>query len=388
MIIPVERTTPHSPAKSAAEVFPDAAHRPSSRDLPSLDGLRAVSIAFVLVGHWSQGHAIPDLRLVHLADLGVLVFFVISGYLITTLLCREAQKRRDVSLRRFYLRRTLRIFPPYYSYLAVIALASVGGVLVIPSETRWWSALSYVTNFVGTNNPLMRHTWSLSLEEQFYITWPGILAFWIRRSATANVASSAILRFIVALITFPIILRVVVFALTRDGGLTGQFILDYFAAGSALAVLESVKGERSSAAALDFLMHRRWMPMAGLAVLALHFGFTGNLRWDFAVNMLILTPAKATLLACFVVWTVRNPRHTIGRFLNWRLMRVVGVGSYSLYLWQQMFFAPGASFTTHWSAPLRLAAALTCAAISYFVIERPSLRLRARVERKFFPLPA
>src|SRR5665213_999099 len=144
--------------------FPDAAHRPSSRDLPSLDGLRAVSILFVLIGHWSQGHSSPDLRLIHLADLGVLVFFVISGYLITTLLCREGQKRGEVSLRRFYLRRTLRIFPPYYFYLAMVALGGAVGVLTIPSDARWWPALSYVTNFFGTNNPLLRHTWSLSLE--------------------------------------------------------------------------------------------------------------------------------------------------------------------------------------------------------------------------------
>src|SRR5690349_2101927 len=111
------------PDRVTQNEFPDAAHRPSSRDLPSLDGLRAISISFVLLGHASHDlSAGIETLLARLAHFGVCVFFAISGYLITSLLWRDVQRRGEVQLARFYLRRTVRIFPPYYVYLAVVAL--------------------------------------------------------------------------------------------------------------------------------------------------------------------------------------------------------------------------------------------------------------------------
>src|SRR3569623_458451 len=163
---------------SSGTTFPDAAHRPSSRDLPSLDGLRAISIACVILGHATQGRVTPLLAIVlsRLSQFGVCVFFVISGYLITSLLRKEAELRENVNLGRFYLRRTLRIFPPYYAFITVIALGVAMNAWTMPKDARWWPALTYTSEIFPTHFWLLSHSWSLSIEEQFYMTWPLILS--------------------------------------------------------------------------------------------------------------------------------------------------------------------------------------------------------------------
>ncbi|HMA03779.1 MAG TPA: acyltransferase, partial [Gemmatimonadaceae bacterium] len=225
------------PATDLTQSFPDAAHRPSTRDLPSLDGLRALSITFVILGHAIQGRVahLADVVLSRLANFGVCVFFVISGYLITTLLAREAELRDGVSLRRFYLRRTLRIFPPYYAYLLTILVGVFALGWELPPGARLWPAFTYTTNVIPTHFWLTLHAWSLSIEEQFYLTWPIVLALSIRhRGVSAGLRSGQRLA-LMGLMAFPL-LRVAAFALTRDGNLTSGLIFDYVAAGSAVAL--------------------------------------------------------------------------------------------------------------------------------------------------------
>lgn len=365
--------------------FPDAAHRPSSRDLPSLDGLRAMSICFVLLGHASGDHvsARVSILLARLAHFGVCVFFVISGFLITTLLWREAEKRNAINLRRFYLRRTLRIFPPYYVYLLVVVAGVAFGGWLVPSNNRWWPAFTYLINIFNTNYWLTGHGWSLSIEEQFYLTWPLILTICVRQLGTRAGSSTAYRIAMAGLIAFPM-LRVIVFAITRNGNFAGSLIFDYVAAGSAFALVEGAGRSALGSRVYEKLLYSTLTPLLALVALALHLTFAGTTRWKFAFDMIFVTPAEAILLAIFVIWATRNSRHPVGRFLNLRLLRIVGVGSYSLYLWQQLFLAPGASFALHWPVPIKLACAFSCAAGSYFLVERPALRFRARAEHKLF----
>ena len=386
-------TAPHNSAPirlllvrtDSAPLFPDAAHRPSSRDIPSLDGLRAFSIGCVILGHASQGHATPLVRTIlsRLSQFGVCVFFVISGYLITTLLWREAKARDAISLPRFYLRRTFRIFPPYYSYLIVVAIGVAVNVWSMPPNARWWPALTYTTNLFSTHFWLLSHGWSLSIEEQFYVTWPIILAMCIRRSGLIVGAQAGYRISFAVLLLFPV-LRVAVYLLTRDGIFTETLIFDYVAAGSALALFESYSQWNRGRSILAAIMKSRATPLAGLLALVLHLSFASGMRWTFAIGIVLSIPAEALLIALFIAWCVRNPQHVIGRILNMRMLRVIGVGSYSLYLWQQMFFGVESPFALRWSFFVRLVGAGLCAAASYWLVERPSLRLRARIERRVF----
>lgn len=152
---------------------------PESSRLPSLDGWRAVSIAIVLAAHSSYLAGFPaGLKfevgvLTDAGDLGVRFFFVISGFLITWLLLGEhaASSGRGISLKSFYIRRVLRIFPVYFFFLAVVLCLQM--VTPFSQDTRTWLGnLTFSTNFFGDGR-LTGHLWSLAIEEQFYLLWPG-----------------------------------------------------------------------------------------------------------------------------------------------------------------------------------------------------------------------
>ena len=154
--------------------------------IPCLDGLRAVSISLVVAQHsWlsrsgGAGHDDPRWRFLNGA-LGVEIFFVISGYLITTLLVREAEARGRVSLRSFYVRRVLRIFPAYFAYLAVVVGLALGGLVPL-SLGDLLSAVTFTWNYSpAATSWTLAHAWSLSVEEQFYLLWPATLLFLMRR---------------------------------------------------------------------------------------------------------------------------------------------------------------------------------------------------------------
>jgi peptidoglycan/LPS O-acetylase OafA/YrhL len=138
--------------------------------MPSLDGLRAVSILIVLLGHLSGTHGFVRLNLGigDYAHLGVVVFFVISGFLITTLLMQEYRLHGTISLKLFYARRSVGIFPASYGYLAVIGFFGALGVFHL-TWSDMWHGMTYTMNYAPLRSWQVGHLWSLSVEEQFYL---------------------------------------------------------------------------------------------------------------------------------------------------------------------------------------------------------------------------
>src|SRR5262249_53791297 len=118
-------------------------------------------------------------RIGDFGNLGVRVFFVISGFLITTLLLAELDKAGRIDFKAFYLRRAFRIFPAFYVYLGAVGLLSLASAIPVPG-TDLALAAGYATNFVSERSWLVGHVWSLSVEEQFYLLWP--LGLWAARS--------------------------------------------------------------------------------------------------------------------------------------------------------------------------------------------------------------
>lgn len=158
-------------------------HPAVSSRLPCLDGLRAVGIIFVIVCHLQyvvSWHPRGIVKAIWngLGPLGVNIFFGLSGYLITHLLVKEFRRSGTVSLKNFYMRRALRIFPAFYVYLGVICSLVIWGVLEIPTAQLARAAI-YLTNYFpcyGTPDFwFVGHTWSLAVEEQFYLFWPVML---------------------------------------------------------------------------------------------------------------------------------------------------------------------------------------------------------------------
>lgn len=335
--------------------------------IPSLDGLRALAIGAVIAGHLVGTRGVPSSAAavfgfprLNLAFLGVRVFFVISGFLITGLLCHEEKITGGISLRRFYMRRTLRIFPAYFAYVGVVAiLVAAGAVVVAPNDFAY--ALTYTMNYAPSRGWALGHLWSLALEEQFYLLWPLTLVLVGRRWAS-RVAIA-----VVCLVPF-----VRVAAMVRN-----QPVLTFGTMADALAVgcLMQLWGKQIMATRV------------GRAVIGA--GWAGPLL--FVLSMIVsagnrrtgwLTHDAVTNVACgmFILHCVHHPDTWLGRLLNARTLVYVGTLSYSLYLWQQLFIDRNSASWPH-AFPVNLVFAGAAALVSYYLVERPFLRLRHRCQR-------
>lgn len=147
------------------------------RHFGSLDGIRAIAIIGVLWHHTTQ--PIEWLPMSARGFLGVDLFFVLSGYLIVTLMLRERDRHGHISLSKFYMRRTLRIFPVYYALLFILAIlfgvVARGGGLAVPFMATLPFYVTYTSNWTAIDEgSLLAIAWSLATEEQFYLVWPPI----------------------------------------------------------------------------------------------------------------------------------------------------------------------------------------------------------------------
>lgn len=155
-----------------------------SRHIQGLDAFRAFAVLFVLLGHGIEGATSWSPWVAPLASLGVKLFFVLSGLLITRLLLDEIDRHGRIDLLRFYRRRVARLMPAFYLYLT-LAIA----ILLVRGKPVPWDAVGstvfYVTNyfqaFNGAPTHLVSHCWSLAVEEQFYVIWPLLLTWVMRR---------------------------------------------------------------------------------------------------------------------------------------------------------------------------------------------------------------
>jgi peptidoglycan/LPS O-acetylase OafA/YrhL len=346
---------------------------PATGRVPTLDGLRAISILAVVVGHVAGTAGFPAVatsvianRYLDVAYLGVRVFFVISGFLITGILMEAAGRSGGISLRRFYLRRTMRIFPAYYAYLVALVILTAVGIASITGNDLV-RAVTYTINYDNDRSWDVGHLWSLAVEEQFYLLWPLALVL-------AGIGRGIWIAVGVVLLAplFRVIEYLFVPELKPLIGNTFETTADAIAMGAILAL------------ALDRLVDRAWfvrlirsswmIPAVLLAGLAL------NIRSDTGV---ILGVSLTNLgVALLVARCVLLPDGWAGRLLETRPLIVIGVLSYSIYLWQQLFL-DRTSDALIASFPLNLVLVAACAVGSYLLIERPFLWLRPRLEARW-----
>jgi peptidoglycan/LPS O-acetylase OafA/YrhL len=345
-----------------------------SRNIPSLDGLRAVSVLMVIAAHMNGSLArlipfVPFWIYLGWGSLGVQTFFVISGFLITHLLLKELNASGTISLKHFYFRRALRIFPPFYVYMAVALALTLAG-WAAGNLRAFLVAGTYTWNYLGGGSELLEHTWSLSLEEQFYLLWPAALLFLGTRKSTRLAVWVILLSPLSRIVTYFLAPyhRPLLNAMLHTG-------LDSIMFGCLLAILwrnprfneyvqPLVRGWAAAISAAFVLV---------LAPVFLGARFRGSYELVFGFTL------NAICLSLILLYVVRVPGSAVGRLLNSAVLRHLGVISYSLYLWQQMFTGVNSVRFFPWSLP----AILACAELSYWLVERPSLRLRDRLEYRW-----
>ena len=352
------------------------------RSLPGLDGLRAVAVVAVVVYHL-QPSALPG------GFLGVDIFFVLSGYLITALLLSEYSTTSTVSLRRFWARRARRLLPAVGVLLgAVVVLAACFGRDAlgrlagdVPASLLYvmnWRLVFQHQSYLAAlgRPPLLQHLWSLSVEEQFYLLWPLALLALRKRLRRGQVAVLAL--------GGAALSATLMGALFRPGGdPSGVYFnsathAEGLLIGCALAaaippwrMVSSVTPtarhllERSGVAAMGVVI-------AGLATL----GFWSTIT--YRGGMVVLDVATAVVIA-----TVAHPASRLGAALGRRPLRWIGLRSYSLYLWHWPVIEltrPGVDipFTGAAALIVRVALMVIAADLSYRFVEQPWREGRAQ----------
>ena len=389
---------PTAPAKSV---------RPRSGYLPTLDGWRALAVGLVLLNHAGLPPAHHVGFISGLGALGVDLFFAISGILICSRLLEEERLCGRISLRGFYIRRTFRIFPPAYLFLAAVAVLTLARVL--PAAWPAWSSAvvflrNYFTTFVGDTDAarFTGHFWSLAVEEHFYLLLPGLLVvFARRRKAVLAVLILVELAWVVIYmhhtapplrqmywerrtdlrlnsLLFPALLALFL-AIPRFRDRFQRLVTP--ATVATLLVALAVGG----VAAKKLLLHAH--PSPAIQTASATNAEAGNAgpsaRPIKDSKLFLVTIYLVPFLFPFVILaTMLHPGSLVSRALELRPLRAVGRISYSLYLWQQLFWVPVrnvhwpiATVQSHWIA---LPLTVLCATGSYFLVEKPCIRLGHR----------
>lgn len=352
--------------------------------LPSLDGLRCIAVLLVILSHsWSllleNGHGQvtsvnASLFIRAWGRLGVGLFFALSGFLITHLLCREQQTTGQISMRNFYVRRGLRILPPFVLYVLTIVALTYLAVLEIAPERLWIAGCFLQNYFPGEatgDQVFLGHLWTLAAEEQFYLLWPAAFFFLgPKRLRTVGLV----------LVLMAPLLRVVHYFALPDlrTQLTAHFhgMYDRFLWGCLAAVWHDRIRE---------LLKRTCAGSPYMFCTAVAYYFVGTpileLKLGGAFNSVIGIPLMAICATYIVFWSCEMHQLWPGKLLNWSPLRTIGLMSYSIYLWQGLFTFGGKNWASP-NVPVLLLGTFGGGALSYFLAELPMARLRSRFRGK------
>ncbi len=336
---------------------------------PALDGVRALAVVSVMSWHF----VLPGLKG---GFLGVDVFFVLSGFLITTLLVEEWGARGTISLRRFYMRRVLRLFPALFVVLLVTA----------PFVPRAWTlaATFYVANWGVALGHLgvcaIKHLWSLSIEEQFYILWPVTLLGLLRLKAPRALIYGVVALLALASTAFKVVAWSSPASWIRlYSGTDGRADQLLIGCGLGLFLSWSALPQRAW-----FRTAVRVAAIPAMVYLAYQFLFA-RVYGEFLYHQVGLTwVALATGILLLQVMT--TPYRWMTAILEWRPLVAIGRISYGVYLWHQ----PVGWFTDPRHVEVvpviprallfvvRFGLTFAIAAASYAIVERPMLELKRR----------
>jgi peptidoglycan/LPS O-acetylase OafA/YrhL len=343
--------------------------------IPGIDGLRALSIIIVLISHIQNTKFTPNIlkylgKNIFWGSLGVHVFFVISGFLITGLILKEKVKNGKVNLKSFYWRRFVRIFPVYYFYLFTIYILNYFFNLGM-ENSMFISAAFYLQNFPFFAQPWINsHSWSLAIEEQFYLLWPSLLII-------GRFNYLPLIFILTIIISYPFLNTLTFFKPSYDiyylGSLTRNLPAIMMGSFLSLALFKQWFGSFLSLVkkpifALSF-------PLAWLMSLPLHLLIMGyfSIPFGFLFSSLFITLFLLNVISL-------KSESVLFKIFNNRMAVYIGKLSYSIYIWQQIFLIPTyvyPEYTLWWTVfPINIVLALVVAMLSYHFLEMPLLKYK------------
>lgn len=335
-------------------------------------GLRAIAIGLVILTHLDllarlPSNAFIQERFWHLisGETGVNLFFVLSGFLITTILLNEKAKTGKIKILNFFARRFIRLLPPLILFYAMIITIAFLGLIPIPTEAILF-AVFYVYNFVPNQFYVyeLGHIWSLSVEEQYYLTWPFVILlankFWKIILVFLLVIGTSIL----AMVFFP---KMPVFDNYRP--------LRFFIPAIAPIILGSFT------AVLNFSFRQK---IAQLSVNKFIFPVVFIVLYFFPLYVPkpffdIMQIVQSAGFCFLLLWIVYRQESLGVKLLEFSVLKYIGTISYGLYVFQGLFLRTGGggeSWVHHF--PYNILLALVCAILSYELVEKRTLKWKRK----------
>ena len=350
--------------------------------IPCLHGLRAVAVVMVLLSHIARVPNISNwlyetLNFAYFGLVGVRIFFILSGYLITHVLVSEWNSTGSISIKNFFFRRVLRIFPCFFAYLLILLLLRYGNIIDIEYQAILLAFL-YAQNWnVFQNTPafatswLVAHSWSLSVEEQFYLIYPFVF------KKIEKLFSTRLLLHLMIVITIGTFFRALNYSFPEISKLTGgPFFMnaDFLLVGVALRWW--LPNNKTT------LQAKLKYPKDVLLVASI-FAMLLASRYEYksAINLLICSNIELISITYLISYILLFPQSRLGMLFEQPIFVYVGKISYSIYVWQQLFLGSSElwlnyPYFTH--LPLNLVMTFACAVLSYYLIEKPFLRMKDR----------
>jgi peptidoglycan/LPS O-acetylase OafA/YrhL len=373
---PADALTTTSQSPSA-----EASTRAPSYRVTGLDGVRAIAVVLVILYHLSPGAVIGGY-------IGVDLFFVVSGFIITTLLLRERDATGRIALGAFWRRRARRLLPALGVLILVCCSAAylIGRDVLVGLGSQVLGAVTFSSNwlflaaqadyFGGTVPELFRNLWSLAVEEQFYLLWPLLLVLvflrvprWLRIALILLIAVGSAVW--MAVLWSP------------DAATRVYYGTDTHAFGLAIGALLAVVALHWPSRLLEWARWQRrvlglagWLALAG--VLALGMIMPEDSQIVFQGGLVGVAVLSATVIAALLV-----PGSLLGRILESPPIRWIGQRSYGLYLWHWPVFILVVAAMPGWArnglegwamGGIALAITVAAAALSYQLVEQPIRR--------------
>ena len=369
-----------SSRNASAPRNPEQPQRKKSRYIPALDGLRALAVLGVIAYHMGMAWIPGGL-------LGVTVFFVLSGYLITSLLLIEWDSTGTINLPQFWLRRVKRLFPAIAFVIICTAVLCTlfDHSLLTKLREDMWAALCWVTNWwyilrdvsyfdaLGAPSPVT-HFWSLAIEEQFYVVWPVVLIlahkFGVKRSHMRNATLVLVLASALemALLFNPDAdpSRVYYGTDTRAFSLLIGAWLAFVWPSNQLGANNEVQLDRNVRIALD--------AVGGIALIGL-IAMMGCIEGTSAI-MYRGGILLASIITMVIIAVIVHPSSILGKVFSAKPLVWIGLRSYGIYLWHYpllLLMNPRSNIadTPWWMYLVELAVMFACAAFSYKFVEDP-----------------
>lgn len=347
---------------------------------PSINGLRAISVVLVIVSHLEIKYGIFNhfsnsiftrlwINFLHDGNLGVNVFFVVSGFLITTILLEEERQNKKISLKHFFIKRSLRIFPAYYFLLLVYFFFDTYNLIGI-AHNSWVTALSFTKYINWFSDLFTSHLWSLSVEEHFYILFPFIFLggdTFRKRCMIILFISSPFVR--------------MTYHLTQIiwlNDLTFFTRIDAISMGCICAFYKDWILTKLSRNWTFWI----WFSILGLLGLRFSYLLAYELKYEVVFIPFGVTAGSFAniFISIILFYSVFGPQNSWHRFLNLKFVSYIGVLSYSIYLWQQIVIF--GNFSWFSTIPEKILLIFVLALCSYYFIEKPFLKLKSKFENK------